>query len=125
MAQGDPGCQHQAAGMKPRPKIGKTFHNVSFGERRVPSQGQARPYWWLDGDCDRSPAVGRVQEGQTMILTSTVARECLCYHFCYPTRRHAMERAGMATYSGMPFSRENTDSVTRHRPGRDSRWRTA
>jgi len=33
MGQGDPGRQHQAAGMKPRPKIGKTFHNVSFRER--------------------------------------------------------------------------------------------
>ena len=32
MGQGDPGRQHQAAGMKSRPKIGKTFHNVSFGE---------------------------------------------------------------------------------------------
>jgi len=32
MGQGDPGRQYQAAGMKPRPKIGKTFHNVSLGE---------------------------------------------------------------------------------------------
>jgi hypothetical protein len=32
MGQGDPGRQHQAAGMKSRPKIGKTFHNVSFGK---------------------------------------------------------------------------------------------
>src|SRR5262245_55108081 len=32
MGQGDPGLQHQAAGMKSRPKIGKTFHNVSFRE---------------------------------------------------------------------------------------------
>jgi hypothetical protein len=32
MGQGDPGRQHQAAGMKSRPKIGKTFHNVSFRE---------------------------------------------------------------------------------------------
>ena len=32
MGQGDPGRQHQAAGMKSRPKIGKTFHNVSIGE---------------------------------------------------------------------------------------------
>jgi tripartite-type tricarboxylate transporter receptor subunit TctC len=30
MGQGDPGRQHQAAGMKSRPKIGKTFHNVSL-----------------------------------------------------------------------------------------------
>jgi hypothetical protein len=28
MGQGDPGRQHQAAGMKSRLKIGKTFHNV-------------------------------------------------------------------------------------------------
>src|SRR5262249_20846174 len=34
MGQGDPGRQHQAAGMKSRPKIGKTFHNVSLGENR-------------------------------------------------------------------------------------------
>jgi len=37
MGRGDPGRQHQAAGMKSRPKIGKTFHNVSFREWRVPS----------------------------------------------------------------------------------------
>jgi len=35
MGQGDPGGQHQAAGMKSRPKIGKTFHNVSLGEWRA------------------------------------------------------------------------------------------
>jgi signal transduction histidine kinase len=30
MGQGDPGRQHQAAGIKSRSKIGKTFHNVSL-----------------------------------------------------------------------------------------------
>src|SRR5262245_19377528 len=35
MGQGDPGRQHQAAGMKSRPKIGKTFHNVSIRESRA------------------------------------------------------------------------------------------
>src|SRR5262245_61444650 len=34
MGQGDPSRQHQAAGMKSRPKIGKTFHSVPFGESR-------------------------------------------------------------------------------------------
>jgi len=32
MGQGNPGRQHQAAGIKSRPK--KTFHNVSFCEPR-------------------------------------------------------------------------------------------
>jgi hypothetical protein len=35
MGQGDPGRQYQAAGMRSRPKTGKTFHNVSFGESRA------------------------------------------------------------------------------------------
>jgi hypothetical protein len=36
MGQGDPGRRHQAAGMKSPLKIGKTFHNVSFSECRMP-----------------------------------------------------------------------------------------
>ena len=35
MGQGDPGRQHQAAGMKPRPKIGKTFHKSRSAKSRA------------------------------------------------------------------------------------------
>jgi len=35
MGQGDPGRQHQAAGMKSRPKIGKTFHNGEVSMRSL------------------------------------------------------------------------------------------
>ena len=61
MGQGDPGRQHQAAGMKSRPKIGKTFHNVSFGEIASPADVA---YWPLLGPremSDLSPQSGPKQ----------------------------------------------------------------
>jgi hypothetical protein len=41
--------------------------------------------------------------------------------FCYPTTRHAMERAGMAARLRVRFMPENLDQVARDRTSRDSR----